>query len=159
MWQNAWHAVFICFFFLTKTVSQVHQQKQAAIVEKSQLCCDLISCWHSHPQGRERLDGWHYNSALWTSQPTLTSSPVHPLAVWQFTVTYFGPCGAAVKAQRIMANQPTIMATPPTGATLRRPGSFVRAWWYSEPQNIPIPAMSRVPACVQGERRGTWAIY
>ncbi|TNN34571.1 hypothetical protein EYF80_055266 [Liparis tanakae] len=45
-----------------------------------------------------------------------------------------------------MASQPTIIAMPPTGAILRRPGSPVMAWWYREPQNIPMPATRRVPA-------------
>lgn len=55
--------------------------------------------------------------------------------------------------QRTMANQPAIIATPPMGATLRRPGSPVTAWWYREPQNIPIPAIRRVPACGEGRQR------
>lgn len=34
--------------------------------------------------GRERWDGWHYNSAPLTSQTNLTSSPVHPSQVCHF---------------------------------------------------------------------------
>lgn len=52
----------------------------------------------------------------------------------------------ATTVQRIMASQPAIIATPPTGASLPRLGSPVRAWWYRGPQNIPIPAIRMVPA-------------
>lgn len=36
---------------------------------------------------------------------------------------------------------------------MRRAGSPVRAWWYREPQNIPMPAIRRVPACIEGRQR------
>lgn len=101
-------------------------------------------------QDREQLDGWH-NSALLTSQRTLRF--IHQQS--DSLVSHCGPVDEmrTGTVQRIMANQPAIIATPPMGATLRRPGSPVRAWWYREPQNIPIPAIRRVPACREGRQR------
>lgn len=85
--------IITCFFLHTQTKhSRGASQKTDSNGRKVIIVLWLYLQLTPTTQGGEQLDGWHYNAALLTSQPNLTSSPVCPLAVWQFSVTQ-RPCG------------------------------------------------------------------
>lgn len=118
----------------------------------------ILTVWTQRSKGSDQEAHREVIILRWPYLP-LTPAPQRQAAVGRVTLQLqssqspsvsrlTAPCQAHAPAEghTIMASQPAIMATPPTGASLPRAGSPVRAWWYRGPQNIPMPAIRTAPA-------------